>query len=106
MIGDWASAVVLSGSLLLALPIAAVVGLLSFFSPCCLPLVPDYLSLITGATGADHLSDTRQQGRPASIAAAEPATDCDGRRRAVLVATRSRAATGVVTGRVRPGGMR
>lgn len=37
-----------SGSLLLAIPIALVAGLLSFLSPCVLPLVPGYLSYITG----------------------------------------------------------
>jgi cytochrome c-type biogenesis protein len=44
---------VLSGSLLLALPIALLAGLVSFLSPCVLPLVPGYLSYITGLTGAD-----------------------------------------------------
>ncbi|MER7049260.1 cytochrome c biogenesis CcdA family protein [Streptomyces jumonjinensis] len=44
---------VLSGSLLLALPIAALAGLVSFFSPCVLPLVPGYLSYVTGVSGAD-----------------------------------------------------
>ncbi len=37
-----------SGSLLLAIPIALVAGLLSFLSPCVLPLVPGYLSYVTG----------------------------------------------------------
>lgn len=44
---------VLTGSLVVALPIAAVAGLVSFLSPCVLPLVPGYLSYITGLTGAD-----------------------------------------------------
>ncbi|MFJ9829181.1 cytochrome c biogenesis CcdA family protein [Streptomyces sp. NPDC101160] len=44
---------VLSGTLLLALPIAALGGLVSFFSPCVLPLVPGYLSYVTGVTGTD-----------------------------------------------------
>jgi cytochrome c-type biogenesis protein len=44
---------VLNGSLLLAMPIAALAGLVSFLSPCVLPLVPGYLSYITGLTGAD-----------------------------------------------------
>lgn len=39
---------VLSGSLLLALPIAVLAGLVSFASPCVLPLVPAYLSYVTG----------------------------------------------------------
>lgn len=40
-----------SGSLLLALPVAVGAGALSFFSPCILPLVPGYLSYVTGLTG-------------------------------------------------------
>jgi cytochrome c-type biogenesis protein len=52
-------AVVLGGSLLLAMPIAAFAGMVSFFSPCVLPLVPGYLSYITGASGAD-LADARR----------------------------------------------
>ncbi|MBD9731397.1 cytochrome c biogenesis protein CcdA [Streptomyces sp. H28] len=50
---------VLSGSVLLAIPIAALAGLVSFFSPCVLPLVPGYLSYVTGMTGAD-LAETRR----------------------------------------------
>ncbi|TDC76891.1 cytochrome c biogenesis CcdA family protein [Streptomyces hainanensis] len=44
---------VLSGALLLALPVAVLGGLVSFFSPCVLPLVPGYLSYVTGVGGAD-----------------------------------------------------
>jgi cytochrome c-type biogenesis protein len=44
---------VLSGALLLALPVAFFGGLVSFFSPCVLPLVPGYLSYVTGVGGAD-----------------------------------------------------
>jgi cytochrome c-type biogenesis protein len=39
---------VLSGSLLLALPLAVLAGLVSFASPCVLPLVPAYLSYVSG----------------------------------------------------------
>ena len=42
-----------TGSLLIAVPIAALAGVVSFFSPCVLPLVPGYLSYVTGLTGAD-----------------------------------------------------
>ncbi|MFC0040494.1 cytochrome c biogenesis CcdA family protein [Actinomadura rayongensis] len=49
------------GSLLAAAPLAAVAGLVSFASPCVLPLVPGYLSYVTGMTGAD-LAD-RRRGR-------------------------------------------
>jgi len=38
----------LSGNLILALPIAAVAGLISFASPCVIPLVPGYLSYAAG----------------------------------------------------------
>ncbi|MGX1883655.1 cytochrome c biogenesis CcdA family protein [Streptomyces sp. NPDC055287] len=44
---------VLSGALILALPIAVAAGLVSFFSPCVLPLVPGYLSYVTGISGTD-----------------------------------------------------
>jgi cytochrome c-type biogenesis protein len=36
------------GPLLLALPVAAAAGAVTFLSPCCLPLVPGYLAYITG----------------------------------------------------------
>ncbi|MFD0885436.1 cytochrome c biogenesis CcdA family protein [Streptosporangium algeriense] len=45
------TATVASGSLLLALPIAVAAGLVSFLSPCVLPLVPGYLSYVTGMSG-------------------------------------------------------
>lgn len=44
---------VAGGSLLLAVPIAAAAGVVSFASPCVLPLVPGYLSYVTGMSGAD-----------------------------------------------------
>ncbi|HEY9374025.1 cytochrome c biogenesis CcdA family protein [Streptomyces sp.] len=55
---------VYSGALLLALPIAVLGGLVSFFSPCVLPLVPGYLSYVTGVSGTD-LADARR-GRMAA----------------------------------------
>lgn len=44
------SDLVLSGSLFAALAIAALAGLVSFASPCVLPLVPGYLGYISGAS--------------------------------------------------------
>ena len=41
-----------SGPLILALPVAAAAGAVTFLSPCCLPLVPGYLSFVTGMAGA------------------------------------------------------
>jgi len=43
-------AVVLTGGLWLAIPIAIAAGLLSFLSPCVLPLVPGYLGYVSGVT--------------------------------------------------------
>lgn len=51
--GEWFSTSAASGSLLLALPVALIAGLVSFFSPCVLPLVPAYFSYATGLSGAD-----------------------------------------------------
>lgn len=48
-----------SGALVLALPIALLGGLISFFSPCVLPLVPGYLSYVTGVSGTD-LAEARR----------------------------------------------
>ncbi len=42
-----------SGPLILAAPIAAAAGALTFLSPCILPLVPGYLSYVTGMSGTD-----------------------------------------------------
>src|SRR4051794_40863968 len=48
------------GSLLLAAPVAVAAGLISFLSPCVLPLVPGYLSFVTGLSGADLAGDTQR----------------------------------------------
>lgn len=44
---------VTSGSLLLAIPVALLAGLVSFLSPCVLPLVPGYVGYVTGLAGQD-----------------------------------------------------
>ena len=44
-----AAQLVTSGPLILALPVAAAAGAVTFLSPCCLPLVPGYLSFVTGS---------------------------------------------------------
>lgn len=53
------SQTVLTGALVAAIPIAMFAGLVSFFSPCVLPLVPGYLSYVTGVTGTD-LAEARR----------------------------------------------
>ncbi|WP_330297950.1 cytochrome c biogenesis CcdA family protein [Streptomyces sp. NBC_00503] len=57
--GTGVNTTVLNGALLLALPLALLAGLVSFFSPCVLPLVPGYLSYVTGVGGAD-LAEARR----------------------------------------------
>lgn len=49
---DFASQI-LTGSLLAAVPIALLAGLVSFASPCVVPLVPGYLGYVSGMAGAD-----------------------------------------------------
>jgi cytochrome c-type biogenesis protein len=49
---------VIGGPLWVAIPIALLAGLVSFLSPCILPLVPGYLGYVGGATAADG-----QEGR-------------------------------------------
>ncbi|WP_416901598.1 cytochrome c biogenesis CcdA family protein [Micromonospora echinospora] len=69
-----------SGPLLLAIGAAALAGLVSFLSPCVLPLVPGYLSYVTGLAGADLegrgggsrgplLPDSAEEGPPATTPA-------------------------------------
>ena len=48
---------VTSGPLLLALPIALAAGLVSFLSPCCLPLLPGYMAFLAGTAGAEARDD-------------------------------------------------
>lgn len=56
---DWFQQQASSGSLVLAIPVALIAGLVSFFSPCVIPLLPGYLSYATGLSGAD-LEDARR----------------------------------------------
>lgn len=62
-IGDSFAHLAGAGSVLLAAPVALAAGLVSFLSPCVLPLVPGYLSYVTGLSGAD-LAGT---GSPARV---------------------------------------
>ena len=68
-----------SGRLLLAIPVAAAAGAVTFLSPCCLPLVPGYLAYITGMSGADAATETGAGSALATedgdLTAAEPGAD-------------------------------
>jgi cytochrome c-type biogenesis protein len=50
---------VASGSLLIAMVLAFAAGIVSFASPCVLPLAPGYLSYVTGLTGAEIAGEER-----------------------------------------------
>ncbi len=61
-IGSWAQAAV-SGTMLLAIPVALLAGLVSFFSPCVVPLLPGYVSFATGMSAADAAKGDTNRGR-------------------------------------------
>jgi cytochrome c-type biogenesis protein len=63
---------VFSGPLILAVPIAAAAGAITFISPCCLPLVPGYLAYATGMSGSD--AQTAGKNPPARQLASTAAT--------------------------------
>jgi cytochrome c-type biogenesis protein len=71
---------VVSGSLAIAIPLAVLAGLVSFASPCVLPLVPGYLSYVTGLTGVGLATPTTPPGAgapggaPPSPAGPDPAS--------------------------------
>ncbi len=61
--GEWFQSQAAAGSLALAVPVAVVAGLVSFFSPCVIPLLPGYLSYATGLSGADLASGEAERHR-------------------------------------------
>ncbi len=58
----WAQSAV-GGSMALAIPVAALAGLVSFFSPCVVPLLPGYLSYATGLGAAEVIEGSGRRGR-------------------------------------------
>src|SRR3954451_23314413 len=64
-VGDSFQHTVSHGSPALALPVAVIAGVVSFASPCVLPLVPGYLSYVTGVSGVD-LANTAEADRKRS----------------------------------------
>lgn len=61
--GEWFQEQAAVGSLGLAVPVAMIAGLVSFFSPCVLPLLPGYLSYATGLSGADLAAGKAKEQR-------------------------------------------
>lgn len=86
---------VADGSLLVAIPIAVLAGLISFLSPCVLPLVPGYLGFIGGAVAPreprtiapdsqDSAENLRTRRDSASAATAVAVTEAPARGRLLL----------------------
>ncbi|WP_311478862.1 cytochrome c biogenesis protein CcdA [uncultured Gulosibacter sp.] len=78
--------IIVSGQLVVALPLALLAGLVSFASPCVLPVVPAYLGLIGATT----------EGAAAEGAVARAASDADNtgaKRSATSAVTQQRAET-------------
>lgn len=77
--GETFAGLVTDGPLLVAAAVSALVGLISFASPCVLPLVPGYLSYVTGLVGSGARTTTPAAAGPAgdgSVATAvRPAVD-------------------------------
>ena len=84
-----AETIIGSGALWLAIPVAMLAGLVSFLSPCVLPLVPGYLGFLGGAVAPRSVSSDgalRQAQGPSG------ATDAT----ATATATRGRLVLGVL----------
>ena len=86
---------VMNGPLILAVPVAAAAGAITFASPCCLPLIPGYLSYVAGISGAGaerQSADVPDQAADAPAQAAEGREGDEGTRgRAAPAATITRA---------------
>jgi len=99
----------MNGPLILAVPVAAAAGAITFISPCCLPLIPGYLSYVTGMSGAgaggpgsgapsSRAGGGDPAGLPPQVAAATAAISRTG------IAARTAAAAGATAGaRTAPG---
>jgi cytochrome c-type biogenesis protein len=61
-LATWAETAV-GGSMALALPVAFLAGLVSFFSPCVVPLLPGYLSYATGLGAAEVVEGSQHRSR-------------------------------------------
>jgi cytochrome c-type biogenesis protein len=73
-VGETFAGLVTDGPLLVAAGVAALVGLISFASPCVLPLVPGYLSYVAGLVGtgaATEMAEATGSGRTATAVRSE-----------------------------------
>ena len=63
-LGETFAGIVSDGSMLGAFAVAALVGLISFASPCCLPLVPGYVGYIAGLAGSGVAAESARPEEP------------------------------------------
>jgi cytochrome c-type biogenesis protein len=80
-VGETFRGLVADGPLLVAAAVAALVGLISFASPCVLPLVPGYLSYVAGLVGTPSVAAPIPAGGTTATAVR---TEVAPRRRMVL----------------------
>lgn len=59
-IGGYFAEMVQSGALLAAMPLALIAGIVSFLSPCILPLVPGYLGYVSGLSDPSRADNRRR----------------------------------------------
>jgi cytochrome c-type biogenesis protein len=80
-VGETVTGLVTDGPLLVAAAVAALAGLISFASPCVLPLVPGYLSYVTGLVGTGARTTSAAVPAPAGAGgtATQVATPVDER---------------------------
>ena len=78
-IGEAFQATALSGSLLLAIAVAAAAGVVAFLSPCVLPVVPGYLGYVSGLAGQGATAAAGRAGTGGGRAQKRPAAPSRGR---------------------------
>jgi cytochrome c-type biogenesis protein len=78
MTGGGIEHLILSGPLLFAVPVAAAAGAVTFLSPCVLPLVPGYLSYVTGMSAVDAEQTSADGGPGDGTAGPGPSEDHPG----------------------------
>ena len=59
-VGEFFAQNVQSGALFVAIPLALIAGIVSFISPCILPLVPGYLGYVSGLTDPTAAGNRRR----------------------------------------------
>ena len=82
--GETFRSLVTDGPLLVAAGVAALVGLISFASPCVLPLVPGYLAYVSGLVGTGAPAPAPAPGASGGVATAVRTDERSPRARMVL----------------------